>query len=97
MRTAPTSGVVRTVFGPRQWTRPRHDLGPVRARRSQHTVISRQVEARRWYQGGEFFEQFLWRQQQLQVPSAQCVFNVNTNVSASTKRSLPLAMGGRIT
>ena len=32
-----------------------------------------------------------------QVPSAQCVFNVNTNVSASTKRSLPLAMGGRIT
>ena len=65
MRTAPTSVVVLTAFGLRQCTRARHDLGPVRARRCQHTVISHQVEARRWYQGGEFFEQFLRRQQQL--------------------------------
>jgi hypothetical protein len=28
-------------------------------------VAAHQVEARGWYQGGEFFEQFLWRQQQL--------------------------------
>jgi hypothetical protein len=29
MRTAPTSGVVRTAFGLRQSTRARHDLGPI--------------------------------------------------------------------
>ena len=31
------------------------------------------------------------------VPSAQCVFSENTNVCASTKHSLPLATGGRMT
>ncbi len=60
MGAAPPCGIMLTTFAFRQWTGAGHDLSPVRAGRRQHPVVAHQVEARRWHQGGEFLQQFLW-------------------------------------
>ena len=51
---------VLTAFGLRQRTRPRNDLGPIRAGRRQHPMISHQVKPRWWHESGQFLQQFLW-------------------------------------
>ena len=65
MNAPPTWGAVLAPFGLGQLAGTGHDLGSVRASRGQHAVVAYQVETWRRHEGGEFFEQFLRRQQQL--------------------------------
>ena len=60
MGALPTCRVVLTAFGLRQRTRPRNDLGPIRAGRRQHPMVAHQVEPRRRHESGQFLQQFLW-------------------------------------
>jgi hypothetical protein len=71
MNAAPRCLVVRTTFGLSQGTGARYDLRPVGASRRQDAMVAYQVESWRRYEGSQFLQQFLRRQQELTVPSGQ--------------------------
>jgi len=65
MNAAPRCLVVRTTFGLSQGTGARYDLRPVGASRRQDAMVAYQVESWRRYEGSQFLQQFLRRQQEL--------------------------------